>query len=90
MRARIKKYGTQPDRYRVVPKGTAAGPERDRGYYTVEFFTKIGRPMGWNKSTSLFLRDTFPSADGARLAINTHADIANRHRYRVKWHPSRT
>lgn len=90
MRARIKKYGTQPGSYRVVPKGTAAGPERDRGYYTVEFFTKIGRPLGWNTSANLFLRDTFPSADGARLAINTHAEISLRHRYRVKWHPSRT
>ncbi|UYA98944.1 hypothetical protein IVIADoCa9_8 [Xanthomonas phage vB_Xar_IVIA-DoCa9] len=90
MRARIRRYGTDPRNYRVVPSTTPGGKERDRGYYTVEFFTKIGRPMGWNTSTMQFLRDTFPSADGARLAINTHVAIADRHRYRVKWHPNRT
>lgn len=90
MRARIKKFGTQPDRYRVVPKGTAAWPERDRGYYTVEFFAKFSYPKGWRSTTSRFLSGTFSTAESARHAINTHVDGADRHRYRVKWHPSRT
>ncbi|AHB12152.1 hypothetical protein Prado_04 [Xylella phage Prado] len=90
MRARIKRYGTNPNSYRVVPSTTPGGPERDRGYYVVEYFRKVNRPLGWGRSESHWLRDTFPSAEGARLAINTHVPIADRHRYRVKWHPNRT
>lgn len=90
MRKRATKTGSRLDRYRVVPNGTKDGPERDRGYYVVEYFRKLSRPRGWGRSSVHWLMDTFPTAEGARLAINTLVSIRERSRYRVKWHPNRT
>ncbi|ASZ72003.1 hypothetical protein HOR91_gp04 [Xanthomonas phage phi Xc10] len=94
LKARAKAQGIAEDAYRVVPAGTPDGPEKDRGFYTVEFFTKHGRPseLGWNKSGASALTGTFPTAGGAQNAIDSHISRVGenlRSRYRVKWHPSR-
>lgn len=88
MRKRAGKSGEPLDSYRVVPDGTKDGPERDRGYYVVEFFRKASRPLGWSRSEVPELSRTFPSALRARLAINNYVPASDRGRYRVKWRPS--
>ena len=89
MRNRAGEAGEPLDRYRVVPDGTKDGPERDRGYYVVEFFhkVKVNRPLGWRRSEISGLSRTFPSARCARRAINTYVSVYDRDRYRVKWRP---
>lgn len=90
MRKRAAKMGVRLDRYRVVPNGTKDGPESDRGYYVIEFFRKLLQPTGWGRSVAGPLGATFPTAEAARFAINTHVDADWRSRYRVKWCPSRS
>jgi len=89
MRNRAGEAGEPLDRYRVVPDGTKDGPERDRGYYVVEFFHKVNRPLGWRRSEIPGLSRAFPSARCARRAIDTNVHVYDRDRYRVKWRPGR-
>lgn len=96
MRKRIKSTGFSQEYYRVVPEGTSDGPEKDRGFYTVEYFTKYSASFrdksGWNTSTIAGLTDTFPTAEGAQNAIDSRIKQVGervRSRYRVKWHQSR-
>ncbi|QGH45036.1 hypothetical protein [Bacteriophage Titan-X] len=94
MRARAKNLGYPLERYRVVPEGTAEGKEKDRGFYTAEFFTKHAlhkHQLGWNTSTVVGLTGTFPTAEGAQAAIDAHVgnNPARLRRYRVKWHQSK-
>lgn len=89
MRQRMKRTGFNESSYRVVPVGTADGPEKDRGFYTVEFFAKFGTVKGWYTSFVQGLSGTFPTASGAQAAIDDHIGEASRRRYRVKWHRTR-
>ncbi|UZV39735.1 hypothetical protein [Xanthomonas phage NED111] len=93
LKARAKAQGISEDAYRVVPEGTPDGPEKDRGFYTAEFFTKHAArqsQLGWNTSSVTGLNGTFTTAQAARNAIAAHVgNDANRlRRYRVKWHPN--
>lgn len=93
LKARAKAQGISEDAYRVVPEGTPDGPEKDRGFYTAEFFTKHAvrqSQLGWNTSSVIGLNGTFTTAQAARNAIAAHVgnDPNRLRRYRVKWHPS--
>ncbi|UUR56219.1 hypothetical protein pXoo2106_04 [Xanthomonas phage pXoo2106] len=91
LKARAKAQGIAEDAYRVVPAGTPDGPEKDRGFYTAEFFTKHAlrqHQLGWHTSSVRGLHGTFPTAQAARNAIDQHVKDsgATASRYRVKWH----
>lgn len=86
LRLRADQMGKPESRYRVVPNGTPDGPEKDRGYYTVQFYFGEGR---WGETVNgpgMCGLTQFVSAEDALDAIRRYG--TRRDTYRVKWHPS--
>lgn len=87
MHARAKAQGVPLALYRVVPASTTNGPEKDRGFYTVEYWSLGEQDWIGARGKGGELSRKFQTDKEANIQIESGGFPNNR--YRVKWHPSK-